>query len=373
MIWLPRADQPLVFASPTSLSLGSCAAVDRVALQVALTDAGGGAGAWTRLAVRQVSRAAASRSRRPSVTVPGRLTLRAIVSPARAGGRLAAASSSCTRWHRRRRIPYWLRVTARELGPEPHTVLRRPGVYRGDTRRRGSASSRRTATRARPSALGTERTRLPGPEQVFRFIMRGRVTNARRTWSLSEGRASTSRRASSGRADEDRLAGVTGAAAAHQPVPARLLRDRARGRRLPSGSGRLRPRLRHRQPAASPARSRSASGSTTRRRPSARLLTRTVLAGSAAARSSCATRGSGVDSDLAAARKSTAASAAILYRREHGWQVAASAGSPADGTELVFSVADYQETKNTENAHEDAAEHAPARRYLRACASSERS
>src|SRR5207302_4454739 len=47
MIWLPRADQPLVFSSPTSFSLGYLRRGRAARRRVALTDAGGGAGVWS--------------------------------------------------------------------------------------------------------------------------------------------------------------------------------------------------------------------------------------------------------------------------------------------------------------------------------------
>src|SRR5439155_611905 len=94
--------------------------------------------------------------------------------------RAAAADSSgfvvLTRGGETRRIPYWLHVSARALAREPHAVLRRPGTYRGNTRRGKSiVSSYRFPSG--PSSLGL-RAHLFGPELVFRLILRGRVTNA---------------------------------------------------------------------------------------------------------------------------------------------------------------------------------------------------
>ena len=114
MIWLPRADQPLVFAQPTSFSLGYLHRGDSRRQRVALTDAGGGAGAW-RVSVRPIlSTRGVAVSAPASVKVPGALTLRAKAT------RRAAASDSTgfvvlTRGGQTRRVPYWLHVSARAL------------------------------------------------------------------------------------------------------------------------------------------------------------------------------------------------------------------------------------------------------------------
>ena len=47
VIDLPRADVPLIFATPTGLSFGRLAPGATATRTVALTDAGGGAGDWT--------------------------------------------------------------------------------------------------------------------------------------------------------------------------------------------------------------------------------------------------------------------------------------------------------------------------------------
>ena len=73
MIWLPRADQPLVFARPTSLSFGLLRRGAAVTLRVALSDAGGGAGAWA-VAVRQLSRSRGVALKAEARPVPGTLT-----------------------------------------------------------------------------------------------------------------------------------------------------------------------------------------------------------------------------------------------------------------------------------------------------------
>jgi subtilisin family serine protease len=201
MIWMPAADQPLLFGRPTSLSFGLLPRGRARALRLSLADAGGGAGAW-RVSVRQLVRARGISLRVPAaVTVPGTLTLRASVSR-RARAAEAAGFVVLTRGSATRRFPYWLRVASTRLATEGHTLLRRPGVYRGNTRGRPARVSSYRYPSA-PGRLGVSQ-RLPGPEQVFRFRIRGRVANAGAT-VLSGGVSPRLVRAGS----EDRLAGYT--------------------------------------------------------------------------------------------------------------------------------------------------------------------
>src|SRR5204863_2950797 len=112
MIWLPRADQPLVFASPTSLSFGYLRRGQARTLSVALTDAGGGAGTWSVSVQRSVSAGGIGLSAPTTATVPGTISLRATTA------RGAAAKDTSgyvvlTRGSDVRKIPFWLHVTAR--------------------------------------------------------------------------------------------------------------------------------------------------------------------------------------------------------------------------------------------------------------------
>jgi hypothetical protein len=205
MIWLPRADEPLVFARPTSLSFGLLRRGRSLGRSLTLTDAGGGAGTWN-VSIEQLVRARGVSLRAPgSVTVPRTLTLRASVSksarPNEASGFVVLTRGTATR-----RFPYWLRVASTRLATEHHTLLRRPGVYRGDTRGRAARVSSYRYPDA-PPTLGVTVT-LPGPEQVFRFRVRGRVANAGAVvlWQAPGSRVSP-RLVSAG--SEDRLAGYT--------------------------------------------------------------------------------------------------------------------------------------------------------------------
>ena len=208
MIWLPRADQPLVFARPASFSLGLLrrgSDLSSYFLGSDLTDAGGGAGVW-QASVRPLAsvRGAAVRVA-ATVNVPGKLTLGVDVArSARAGE--GSGFVLLTRGGQTRRFPYWFRVSVPRLGGEGHTLLRRPGLYRGNTRGRPARVSSYRYPSA-PGPLGVTQ-RLAGPEQVFRFVIHGRVENAGAV-VVSEGPGShvSPRLVRAG--SEDRLAGYT--------------------------------------------------------------------------------------------------------------------------------------------------------------------
>src|SRR5205085_1618545 len=80
-----------------------------------------------------------------------------------------------TRGSIRRRIPYWFRVTAPQLGGEQHRLLARTGVYRDDTRR-GVARVSSYRYPSDGSSLGIP-TSLDGPEVVYRVRIRRPVAN----------------------------------------------------------------------------------------------------------------------------------------------------------------------------------------------------
>ena len=279
-----------------------------------------------------------------TVTVPGKLTLGVDVArSARAGD--GSGFVVLTRGGETRRFPYWFRVSVPRLGSEGRTLLRRPGVYRGNTRGRPARVSSYRYPSA-PGPLGVTQ-RLAGPEQVFRFIVRGRVANAGAVVvSEAPGSHVSPRLVRAG--NEDRLAGYTGAAAAAEPVPAGLLRADSR----PSASSGPRPvptTSSSTPPAAArPGASPSASGSTTRARPSARLLTRTVARGKLLLLR-VSDRGSGVDPSTLLALVD-GSYRRVVWDKAHGL-VGVRIPTLARGShKLVFTVSDYQEAKNNENA-----------------------
>jgi subtilisin family serine protease len=169
-----KADQPLVFAQPTSISLGFIRPGRSAGGRISLTDAGGGAGEWLVSVARQANGSGVSFSVESRVSVPGAVTLRASArSSARAGD--ATGFVVLSRGSETRRIPFWLRVNSPRLARQPVRVLRRAGTYRGNTRgRRSLVSTYRYPEN--PRGAGVERT-LSGPEQVFRVRIRRPVEN----------------------------------------------------------------------------------------------------------------------------------------------------------------------------------------------------
>lgn len=342
MIWLPRADQPLVFAAPTSFSLGYLHRGRAVQRGVTLTDAGGGAGLWSVSLKRMVSGKGVAVSAPTSVTVPGRLTLHATATR-----RAATADSTgfvvLTRGGETRRIPYWLHVSARALAREHVNRLRRPGTYGGNTRRgRSIVSSYRFPSGS--SSLGL-RAHLLGPEQVFRFVIRGRVANAgARVLSESPGVVISPRLVRAG--DEDRLAGYTGlplrinpyqpsyygfepVVGVFRPAPGAYDLVFDTGTRRVAGPYTFRFWVNDTSP------------------PSVQLLTRMVRAG-APLRLTVRDRGSGVDPASMLARVDRRERRVLLGTNG---LVEVVVGRLARGRHsLVFTAADYQETKNTEDA-----------------------
>jgi hypothetical protein len=127
---------------------------------------------------------------------------------ARAGARQGDQSGfvTLTRGTVTRRIPFWFGVTVPQLRRDPYRTLRKPGVYRADTRR-GHAHVSTYRYPADPSSLGLYAT-LPGPEQVFRFRVTRPVANAGAALVAHQpGAVLEPRIVAAG--DENRLAGIT--------------------------------------------------------------------------------------------------------------------------------------------------------------------
>jgi subtilisin family serine protease len=168
MVTLPRADVPLLFASPVSAAFGILTPGQTARVPVSLADAGGGAGTWSVSVAQQAASPDVTIGAPGSVAVPGQLELTATANGA-AGGLDLTGFVVLRRGDDVRRIPYWVTVSAHALAAEPHGTLSRPGVYRGDTR--GKASS--VDAYRYPRGNG----RLPGPEQVFRVNVTKPVAN----------------------------------------------------------------------------------------------------------------------------------------------------------------------------------------------------
>ncbi len=126
MIWLPRADQPLVFAQPADFSLGFARRSSFDFEGLDLTDAGGGAGVWNVSVTQSTAVRGVRMNVKPTVVVPGKLTLGADVSRTAAPGD-ASGFVVLTRGSDTRRFPYWLRVSVPRLRTEISVPLRRRG------------------------------------------------------------------------------------------------------------------------------------------------------------------------------------------------------------------------------------------------------
>jgi subtilisin family serine protease len=342
MIWLPRADQPLVFASPSSLSFGYLRRGGARTLAVDLTDAGGGAGPWSVSLQRSVAGSGVTLAVPSTAVVPGRLSVRAAATR-----RAATADTSgfviLTRGTDVRRIPYWLHVTAHSLAREPRRLLRRPGLYRGNARRgRALVSSYRFPSG--PASIGV-RNRLPGPEQVFRFVLHRPAANAGAVvLSQGPGVRVSPRLVRAG--DEDRLAGVAA-------LPVRINPYQPLFYGVEPAVGVFRP-ARGAYDLVFDTPSRRAAGAFTFRfwvndttAPSARLLARTVASG-APLRLAVRDRGSGVDPQSLRARVDNRFPP-IRYNPANGVAEVIVGRLSRGRHTLQFSVADYQETKNNEN------------------------
>jgi subtilisin family serine protease len=168
---LVRADQPLVFASPTNVSFGLLRPGATAQRTVSLADAGGGAGVWN----VATSTAGAPLSLPAQTTVPGPLPVRVVV-PRNAREGEVAGFVVLSRGGNRRRIPFWLRVERPRLRLDRHIALARPGEYAANTSR-GAAH---VSSYRYPDVLPGHATfpvRLGGREVVYRVHVRRRIAN----------------------------------------------------------------------------------------------------------------------------------------------------------------------------------------------------
>ncbi|HEU0303848.1 MAG TPA: S8 family serine peptidase [Gaiellaceae bacterium] len=203
LVDLLAADEPFVFASPSTVSLGLLAAGTSRKASVAVTDAGGGAGSWNVSLNAQTPLAGVRLTAPSTVVVPGAFELVAEAQP-------AASEADITgfvvlrRGNVTRRIPFWLRVVRVKLGP-PARVLTKQGRYEGNARN-GKARVVSYRYPDDPAGFGVSNT-LPGPEQVFRVRVQGSVANVGvRITRLPRGVSVTPRLVFAG--NENRLVGV---------------------------------------------------------------------------------------------------------------------------------------------------------------------
>jgi hypothetical protein len=165
-----------VFARPSGLSFGLVRPGRTVGRTIALTDAGGGAGRWSVQVVPQGSTSGLVLRAPASVTVPGRLVVRAGAAGAArerdvTGFVVLRRSDGATR-----RIPFWYRLARVRLALDPARMLTHPGVYSSTTVGAPSRVDRYRYPSLVPKSF-TLPTLLDGPEVVYRFRLRRPVAN----------------------------------------------------------------------------------------------------------------------------------------------------------------------------------------------------
>jgi subtilisin family serine protease len=172
---LVRANRPLLFTSPTSVGWGLVRRGFSGTKQLSTADAGGGDAPWlVSIHAQSLPRGATLAPLTKTLVAGSPLAVRLTVSQTAAGGD-GTGYVVLTRGADVRRIAFWFHVEVPRLQLDPHRILRRPGLYHGNTA--GKAS--RVASYRYPQrglAPGVP-TRLGGPEQVFRFTLRRPVAN----------------------------------------------------------------------------------------------------------------------------------------------------------------------------------------------------
>jgi subtilisin family serine protease len=172
---LARADNPLLFTSPTGLSFGLIKVGTSATQTLNITDAGGGAAPWTLTVESQAAPAGSTIA--PSTSSVVADTTVDIVATAAANGADGEATGFVvlTRGTDVRRVPYWFHVETAKLANEPFKTIARAGIYTGNTRGKPSlVSSYRYPDHSTGAQFATD---LGGPEQVFRFTLTRPVAN----------------------------------------------------------------------------------------------------------------------------------------------------------------------------------------------------
>ena len=214
VIALQRADQPLLFASPTAVSLGLLSRGQTVTRTVGLDDAGGGSGTWQVGRVVRNAPAGVRLELPATITVPGELTVSASTTRAARPGDLDAYIQ-LRHGAEVRRVPLWGRVDTQALaGHRPGVALHGVGLHRATT-----AGRAELVTRYRypdnPTGVGLT-TALRGPELVYLVGMGrgianfGVVITGRAKGSTVEPRVVAD-------FDENRLTGYAGLPLNHNP------------------------------------------------------------------------------------------------------------------------------------------------------------
>ena len=112
-----------------------------------------------------------------SATVPGSIAVTVTID-ADAAENDVTGFIVLSRGGDQRRVPYWFRVEAPKLGRESSTLLRKPGVYRGNTAGKPSLVATYRYPELAASVAGSSvPVVLSGPEQVFRIVLAKPVAN----------------------------------------------------------------------------------------------------------------------------------------------------------------------------------------------------
>ncbi len=341
LVSLPDADRPLLFSSPSTLSFDLLEGQDfEVPRELRLSDAGGGTGSWN-VSVEYLRRARGTTLDlgSPQATVPGVLGLQMRVGDAANGE--TTGYVTLRRGTDVRRIPFWGRVTAPQLGRHRLLPLRAAGLHTGTTAGRPALVTRYRYPE-NPSGMGVT-TNLRGPEATYRVQIARRVANFGVVITRQSPGTQVEARIVAG-ADENRLMGFSALPVAHNPyldafreaVPAvaalsplpgtyTVVFDSAQR----AGAGRF--TFRYWVNDVTPPVLRVRARSVPRGRP--------LLVGAT-------DRGSGVHPDLVSAAVDGEQVTAVYSR---GVIRVPTASLSAGRHALRLRVSDYQETKNTEN------------------------
>lgn len=213
VVTLARADRPLLFAEPAGISFGLLGRSARNEGEIALTDAGGGAGAWQISVVRRERPAGANLVVPATVTIPGSLSYEAATSASAAQGNFSGYLE-LRRGADVRRVPFWGRVAVPALARHQPLTLPQTGLLRGTT-----AGKPARVTRYRypenPSGVGLN-TFLRGPEAVYRIRLDRAVANFGVVVTQNPPGSRVEPRIVSG-LDENRLTGYAGLPVHHNP------------------------------------------------------------------------------------------------------------------------------------------------------------
>jgi subtilisin family serine protease len=172
---LERADNPLIFVSPTGLTFGLVTPGQTATHTIDVTDAGGGPDPWTVSVAAQSMPSGAVLTVTPTV-VPGTPVTATLTTAAAAADGEATGFVDLTRGLDVRRVPFWFRVSSPKLAREPRTLLPGPGIYHGNTHGKPALVSTYRYPETSFVAVSVPLD-LSGPEQVFRFVANGKLAN----------------------------------------------------------------------------------------------------------------------------------------------------------------------------------------------------